>query len=47
MTYKKVKFGTVELNIILRSDGCFIPKDAKNKDYKAFLDSGAQLQEAG
>ncbi len=46
MSYYKVKKGTVELNIILRSDGKFIPKDAKNADYRKFLESGAQLQEA-
>lgn len=46
MTYKKVKFGTVELDLIRRSDGSYIPKDEKNKDYKEFLDSGASLEEA-
>jgi len=50
MTYKKVKIGTVETNVIKQIDDqgkiSFIPKDMANADYKKFIDSGAALEEA-
>ena len=52
MRYKELKnplSENVNLNVILKIDGqiiSFVPTDIKNKDYKEFLDSGAELEEA-
>lgn len=41
--------GQVQQNMILKIDGDIkstVPVDIKNRDYKEFIDSGAELEEA-